>query len=49
MPTTYRFLATIAVLATVVYGTMYALATLVEPRQGEMSVRIPPEKLQPKK
>jgi hypothetical protein len=28
---------------------MFALAMFVEPRKAEMSVRIPPEKLNPKK
>lgn len=48
MPTTFRFLTVVAVLAGLAYGAMYALATFVEPRQGEMTVRIPPEKLNPR-
>lgn len=48
MPTLFRFLVTIGILAGLVYGAMFALATFVEPRRGEMSVRIPPEKLNPK-
>ncbi|MEO9613929.1 MAG: histidine kinase [Nitratireductor sp.] len=47
MPTLFRFLVTIAVLVGIAYGAMFALATFVEPRKGEMSVRIPPEKLNP--
>jgi hypothetical protein len=47
MPTLFRFLVTIAVLAGLAYGAMFALVTFVEPRKGEMSVRIPPEKLNP--
>ncbi|RUU83805.1 histidine kinase, partial [Mesorhizobium sp. M7A.T.Ca.TU.009.01.1.2] len=31
------------------YGAMFALVMFVEPKKGEMSVRIPPEKLNPKK
>ncbi|MEQ8295912.1 MAG: histidine kinase [Nitratireductor sp.] len=47
MPTLFRFLVTIAVLVGIAYGAMFALATFVEPRKGEMSVRIPPERLNP--
>lgn len=47
MPTLFRFLMTIAVLAGLAYAGMFALATLVEPKKGEMTVRIPPEKLNP--
>ncbi len=48
MPTLFRIVVTLAVLAGVVYGAMLALATFVEPKQAELSVRIPPEKLNPK-
>jgi hypothetical protein len=48
MPTLFRFLATIGILAGIAYGAMYALVVFVEPKQGEMTVRIPPEKLNPK-
>lgn len=48
MPTLFRFLTVIAIIAGIVYGTMYALATFVEPRTGEMTVRIPADKLNPK-
>jgi hypothetical protein len=47
MPTLFRFLMTIAVLAGLAYAAMFALATFVEPKKGEMTVRIPPEKLNP--
>ena len=47
MPTLFRLFATLCFMAAVAYGTMYALATFVKPRIGEMSVRIPPEKLNP--
>lgn len=40
---------TLAVLAGLAYGAMFALVTYVEPRKGEMSIRIPPEKINPKK
>jgi hypothetical protein len=45
MPSLIRFLIFCAVLAGLVYGSMFALATFVEPNQREMSVRIPPDKL----
>lgn len=47
MPTLFRFLTTLAILAGLGYGAMWALATFVEPRQGEMSVRVPAERLNP--
>lgn len=49
MPTLFRLLMTLAVFAGIVYGAMFALATFVHPNQGEMTVRIPPDKLNPKK
>ncbi|EKF42005.1 hypothetical protein [Nitratireductor indicus] len=47
MPTLFRLVVIIAVLAGLVYGAMVALATFVQPQTGEISVRIPPEKLNP--
>jgi hypothetical protein len=47
MPTLFRFLTILAIIAGIVYGTMFALATFVEPNTGEMTVRIPPERLNP--
>ncbi|AWI89307.1 MULTISPECIES: histidine kinase [Methylorubrum] len=47
MPTLFRFLATIAILAGLVFAGMFALATFVQPTPREMSVTIPPAKLQP--
>jgi hypothetical protein len=49
MPTLFRFVVTLAVLAGIVYGAMFALVMFVEPRQAELSVRIPAEKLNPQK
>ena len=49
MPTLFRFVVILAILAGIAYGTMFALVMFVEPRKAEMSVRIPPEKLNPKK
>jgi hypothetical protein len=41
MPTLFRFLMVLAVLAGIAYGTMFALVAFVEPNYGEMSVRVP--------
>lgn len=49
MPTLFRFLMVLAILAGIAYGGMYALVVLVEPRKGEMSVRIPPDRLNPQR
>jgi hypothetical protein len=48
MPTLFRFLTILAVLAGLAYGAMYALATFVEPNRGEMTVRIPADRLNPR-
>ena len=45
MPTLFRFLVTIGVIAGIAYGAMYALVTLVEPKKGEMIVRVPLDKV----
>lgn len=45
MPSLIRFLVFCAVVAGIIYGGMYALATFVEPNPREMTVRIPPSKL----
>jgi hypothetical protein len=45
MPTLIRLLVYLAVIAALGYGAMFALATFVEPRQKEIIVDIPPEKL----
>ena len=47
MPTLFRFLTTLAILAGIAYGSMYALVVFVEPNQGEMTVRIPADRLNP--
>jgi hypothetical protein len=49
MPTLFRFIITVAVLAGIVYGAMFALVIFVEPKQAELSVRVPAEKLLPQK
>lgn len=45
MPTLFRLLFVIALLAGLVYGGMLALAYLVEPRTRDMSFTIPQERL----
>ncbi|RFB78692.1 histidine kinase [Methylovirgula sp. 4M-Z18] len=47
MPSLLRFLAVIAILAGLVYGAMWALATYVQPEQREMTQPVP--LTQPKK
>lgn len=47
MPTLFRLLFIIAVIVGIAYGAMFALATFVEPNIGEMSHRIPAERLDP--
>jgi len=49
MPTLFRFLTIIAVIVGLAYGAMYALVTFVKPNKGEMTERIPVEKLNPPK
>ncbi|HEY8564299.1 MAG TPA: histidine kinase [Beijerinckiaceae bacterium] len=48
MPTLFRFLFVIAVLAGLAYGAMFALATFVEPQPREITVTIPNSKLPPR-
>jgi hypothetical protein len=42
VPTLFRFLAVIGVLAGLGFAAMVALATLVQPEQREMTVTVPP-------
>jgi hypothetical protein len=46
MPSLIRFLVVVGVLAGLVYGGLYALATFVEPKPREMTIRVPPEKFE---
>ena len=48
MPTLFRFLAVIAVLAGLGFAAMFALATFIEPESRDMSVTIPFNRLQPR-
>ena len=45
MPTLFRFIAFLAVLAGLVFGGMVALVTFVEPQPREMSKQLPPNAL----
>jgi hypothetical protein len=47
MPSLFRFLFIVAILAAIVYGAMFALVMFVEPAQRDMSVRIPSERVNP--
>ncbi len=47
MPSLFRFLFVVAILAAIVYGAMFALVMFVEPTQREMSVRVPSERVNP--
>lgn len=49
MPTLFKLLTTLAIIAGLVYGAMFALVTFVEPKKGEMTVRIPAEKINPQR
>ena len=47
MPTLFRFVSFIIFMVGLAYGSMFALATFVKPTQSELTIRIPPEKLNP--
>ena len=47
MPTLTRLIGWIALLAGAVLGVLVALATLVEPNQAEMTIRIPANRINP--
>jgi hypothetical protein len=47
MPTLFRFLFILAVIAGIIYGSMVALVVLVEPRERDVTVRVPSERLNP--
>jgi SNF family Na+-dependent transporter len=47
MPTLFRFLFVLAVIAGIIYGSMVALVFLVEPRERDVTVRVPSERLNP--
>lgn len=45
MPSLFRFLTVIGVLAGLIYGAIYALATFVNPDLREITVTIPHDRL----
>lgn len=45
MPSLFRLLFVIGVIAGIGYGTMYALVHFVEPKEREIIIRVPNEKL----
>ncbi|MCP8897334.1 hypothetical protein KYK29_20600 [Shinella daejeonensis] len=47
MPTLLRFLFLCAVIAGSIYGAMVVLVTFVEPREREVTIRIPSERVNP--
>ena len=44
MPSLFRFLTVVAVIGGIVYGAIFALANLVNPKTREMTVTIPADK-----
>lgn len=46
MPTLSRFLFSLIVIAIIAYGVVYALANFVTPRQRDIEIRIPTDRLQ---
>lgn len=46
MPTLFRLIVIIGVIVGLAYGSMYALATFVQPKVGEISVRVPADRLE---
>ena len=44
MPSLFRFLMVLAVIAGIVYGVIFALANFVNPKPREMSVTIPADR-----
>jgi len=44
MPSLFRFLTIVALIAGLIYGAIFALANFVSPKPREMSVTIPPDK-----
>jgi xanthosine utilization system XapX-like protein len=44
MPSLFRFLTIVAVIAGIIYGVLFALANFVNPKPREMSVTIPADR-----
>ncbi|WP_112408269.1 MULTISPECIES: hypothetical protein [unclassified Rhizobium] len=45
MPTLFRFLFICALIVGVIYGTMVALVTFVDPVERDVTIRIPSERV----
>ncbi|MHA1189189.1 MAG: hypothetical protein ACTSSQ_01820 [Alphaproteobacteria bacterium] len=45
MPSLIRFLVVLCILGAIGYGGVYALATFVEPTPRDITVRIPPDRI----
>jgi hypothetical protein len=48
VPTLFRFIVILAVLAGLGYAAMWALATFVEPQPREITTTVPPSRLAPR-
>lgn len=48
MPTIIRFVTTLIVLAALFGAAVFALGNFVEPRLRELTIRIPPSRLEPR-
>ncbi|WP_200950915.1 hypothetical protein [Rhizobium sp. Root1220] len=47
MPSLFRLLAILAIIAGAIYGTMWGLVTFVEPQERDVTIRIPSERINP--
>ncbi|MGR7996155.1 MULTISPECIES: hypothetical protein [unclassified Xanthobacter] len=45
MPTLFRLIVVLAILAGLGYGALWALATMVEPQPRDISFTVPPERI----
>ena len=43
MPSLFRFLTVVAVIAGIIYGAIFALANFVNPKPREMTINISPD------
>ena len=44
MPSLFRFLTVVGIIAGLIYGVLFALANFVSPKPREMTVTIPPDR-----
>jgi hypothetical protein len=49
MPSLFRFLAFVAIVAGAIYGGMFALANLYDPPPREITVPVPPDRFSKQK